>query len=288
MACANCFTGGTHSGNPQGVVIELHGYPTYITPPPHSSSASSTSKSKAAILFLPDFFSHKLLNNKLLADRYAAATGFTVYFPDIVRNGGVDPSYIAVFEPLMNAQTPWWRKVWLFVQVVPLVPMMVFGAPAKAMPEVVRYARAVRREQVVEGGKLGVAGFCWGGFGAVKLAGERLEGEGGGRVVDAIFTGHPSALDTPGDLVKAVQEKVPVSVAVAEIDPQFDPAKAEATEAAMREKGIVSGNTGVAYEFEVFQGAHHGFCVRLKDEEDKETAEGAEKQAIEWFQRYLA
>jgi dienelactone hydrolase len=282
MACANCFTGTVHTGTPRGILVALHGYNTYITPPPSPASPKPTS----AILFLPDFFSHRLINNKLLADRYAAATGITVYFPDIVRNGGVDPSWMPVFEPLMDTSgtVPWWRKVWLYLQIVPLLPMMVFGGADRSFGEVRRFARAIKGD-LAEGAKLGVAGFCWGGFGAVRLCAE--EGlDGKGKLVDAVFTGHPSQLKAPGDFVEAVKvAKVPLSVAVAESDPMFNRSKAEEVEAVLRREGVEDGKDGVNYEFKVYE-APHGFCVRLK-ESDGEDAAAAEQQAVEWFKRYL-
>jgi dienelactone hydrolase len=278
MACAGCFAGHVHSGEPQGTVVDLYGYKTYITPVP--SSSTSDTRSNSAILYLPDFFSHKLVNNKLLADRYAAATGFTVYFPDIVRGGGVDPSWLPTFEPIMDPATPWWIKVYSFLWCIPLLPQMQLGQASRAWPEVLRYAKAVR-ESLGKDGKLGVAGFCWGGFGAIKLCME----EG---VVDAVFTGHPSRLKAPEDFVEAVLTKVPVSVAVPEEDPMFDKGKAEEVEAVLRGKRVVSGKDGYAYDFTVYEGAKHGFCVRLKGGKDEETAAGAEKQAVEWFKRYLS
>lgn len=71
MSCAACFTGSTRTGTPVGTYKQLHGYNTYITPATPSPTAHT-------ILYLPDVFSHKLVNNQLLADRYAAETGCTV------------------------------------------------------------------------------------------------------------------------------------------------------------------------------------------------------------------
>lgn len=278
MACPSCFAGDVHSGTPQGTLIDLHGYKTYITPGPSGTNSNTTHPSRA-ILYLPDFFSHRLVNNKLLADRYAAATGYTVYFPDIVRGGGVDPSWLPIFKAAMDQATPWWQKAYLYLWLLPLMPQLVFGGPERAFGEVRRYAKAIK-EGLGEDGKLGVAGFCWGGYGALKLC--------AAGAVDAVFAGHPSRLRAPEDFVGAVKGRVPVSVAVAEVDPMFDKRKAEEVEAALRARGLVSGEEGHAYEFKVYEGTGHGFCVRLKDGQDEENAAGAEKQAVEWFRRYLA
>lgn len=281
MSCAACFTGGVHDGTPQGTLEEMHGYRTYIAKP------STPSPSGSVIVYLPDFFSHRLVNNKLLADRYAEGSGCTVLFPDIVRNGGVDPSWMPVFEPLMDANTPFWQKLWFGIQILPLMPMMVLGGPERAYPEVKRYVRAVRAT-LPEGAKLGVAGFCWGGYGSTHLCKEAAVEGGEANLIDAHFSGHPSRLDTPKDVVEAITTRnVPYSVAVAEIDPMYDTTKAEETEAKLKQDGVESGKDGRAFEFKTYKGAHHGFAVRLKGDADKESATAAEKQAVDWFKKYL-
>ncbi|ETN43304.1 uncharacterized protein HMPREF1541_02463 [Cyphellophora europaea CBS 101466] len=281
MSCAGCFTGGVRDGKPKGTYEQLHGYRTYIAKPskPHLSGSK--------ILYLPDFFSHKLVNNALLADAYAEETGLEVIFPDIVRNGGVDPSWMPVFEPLMSDTTPFWQKLWCGILIIPLLPMMILGGPEKAYPEILRYARAVKAS-LPQGAKLGVAGFCWGGYGSTHLCKEAAVEGGTENLIGAHFAGHPSRLDAPKDVVDAItQRNVPYSVAVAEIDPMYDAKKAEETEARLRQDGVESGKDGKVFEIKIYKGSHHGFCCRLKEGEDEENAAAAEKQASEWFKKHL-
>lgn len=79
MSCPACFSGSTHDhAEPKGTIETVHGIRTYV------AGGSDTSKSKSAIIYLPDIFSLKLVNNKILADEYATATGCKVYIPDVV------------------------------------------------------------------------------------------------------------------------------------------------------------------------------------------------------------
>ena len=211
MSCARCFNGSPQTGTPAGTYTTLHGYKTYIARPPNPHPSGST------ILYLPDFFSHKLQNNQLLCDAYAQGTGCTVIFPDIVMWGGVDPSYMPAFETIFDEEKKggWLAKIWAGLSLLPLAPQLVFGMPDRAFPEVLAFARAVRKDLPM-GAKLGVAGFCWGGFGAAHLC--KNVREDGERLIDAHFSGHPSKLTTPKDILDAVGSGVPFAVAVAEID----------------------------------------------------------------------
>jgi len=144
--------------------------------------------------------------------------------------------------------------------------------------------------------KIGVAGFCWGGKHAFMLAADKPEfrvvrhesqaraGEGKEeRLVDAVFTAHPSYIDVPGD---CEQVSVPMSVAVGDAD------MAMKAPLVMKMKGILEGkNVGGEknYVVEVIKGAKHGFAVRTHpdDEEEMKAAENAEVQAVEWFRKWI-
>lgn len=80
MSCPACFTGAKHDhGTAKGTIKRLYGVPAYIALPPENSSP------KSSILFLTDAFGLKLINSKLLADRYAAETNCKVIMPDVSR-----------------------------------------------------------------------------------------------------------------------------------------------------------------------------------------------------------
>lgn len=90
MSCPDCFKGSIHNhGTAKGTEQNLYGLRTYVTGPPTS---------KSAILFLTDAFGLELINNKLLADRYAEGTGFKVLVPDIISGGPLPVSVMAETE----------------------------------------------------------------------------------------------------------------------------------------------------------------------------------------------
>jgi dienelactone hydrolase len=283
MSCAACFSGAVQVGTPKGTYKDLHGYRTYIAEPPKPHPLGSV------ILYLPDFFSHKLVNNKLLADLYAERVGCTVIFPDIVPGGGSDAAYLPCFERLLDRDAPWYSRIWAFVQILPIIHMFFTASPEGAYREVLRYARALR-SQLPEKAKLGVVGFCWGGYGSTHLCKETTVTGGRKPLINAQFCGHPSKLDTPKDIVEAIETfKVPYSVAVGEIDMQFGGAKAAETEALLRSKGQGNGDDRT-YQIVVHPGAHHGFCLRAKDNvaADKEGMDKSADQAVAWLSKYLA
>ena len=73
MSCPECFRGAVHThAEPTGAIETIHGIKTYV------AGGSDASRSKSTIIYFPDAFSLKLVNNKLLADKYASATGCKV------------------------------------------------------------------------------------------------------------------------------------------------------------------------------------------------------------------
>ena len=285
MSCPQCFSGAVHDhAEPQGHFEDMYGLRTYVT-------GDKEATSKSAILYLPDFFSLKLVNNKLLADRYAQGTGCKVLFPDIIPGGGADGSYMPVFEVLLEnpGLSPWrilsWA--WSFAQALVLLPMIFTSGPDKVFPDVLKYARAMKRD-LPDGGKLGVCGFCWGGYGSTNLCAEPAVEGGSERLIDAQFTGHPSRLTLPDMIVNAVSKfKVPYSAAIAEHDFQMDEKLALETEAVLREKvGPAEANN---WEIKIYKGASHGFSVRAKPSVQAEidAYHASAKQAVDWYNKYL-
>lgn len=297
MSCPDCFRGAEHNHTqPKGTIETIHGIRTYV------AGGSDPFRSKSAIIYLPDAFSLKLVNNKLLADEYASATGCKVYIPDVVRDGGLEPSLMPKMDALMLPNPTWTiggvlSKIYTTLTVIPsVIPFMLWGGPEKAYPAILKYARAVKAD-LPSGGKLGVAGFCWGAWPSTKLCAEPAIPEGTERLIDAQFNGHPSYIvKTPDMIVEAIRKfKVPYTVAVAEEDMQFNKAEAEKVEARLREEiGASGGDQGYIYEFRIYKGCKHGFCVRapmaVKKEQKPENEDGYHgslKQAVEWYNKYL-
>ncbi|KEF54978.1 uncharacterized protein A1O9_08630 [Exophiala aquamarina CBS 119918] len=312
MSCPNCFSGSEHThGTPQGTIETVHGIRTY-TAGIDSTSNDETPESKSAIIYLPDAFGLKLVNNLLLADAYAARTGCLVLIPDVVYGGGISPHVLPLMEVLLEPAPSWsvtsvfWKTVNALRALPYIVPFLLFGHPKNTFPQVLDYARAVRAE-LPAGGKLGVAGFCWGAWGATKLCAENATADGAGeRLIDAQFNAHPSfIIDTPEMVVDAITRfRVPYASAVAELDFQFNAAAAERTEAKVREaaanstgmgagtgngaSGDGDGDNGLIYEFKIYKGCKHGFGVRaVQDTVNMDGYRDALEQAVAWFNKYL-
>jgi len=238
MSCPDCFKGGVHHehGTATGKEETLYGKNCYIA----SAPASSTSKS--AILFLTDAYGLDLINNKLLADKYAAQTGFKVVVPDIIPGG---PAPIYLMNTMYEVTAPVaWLDIWgqlrrisaIFVAITTMVPFMYRAAPAGAYPHVLKFARAMRAD-LPAGAKMGVAGFCWGGFGSTKLCTETAVEGGSEKLIDAQYCGHPSGLTVPDMVLDAVSKlKVPYSMAIGGEDFVLGKAQVLQTEAALKQK----------------------------------------------------
>jgi dienelactone hydrolase len=146
------------------------------------------------------------------------------------------------------------------------------------MPKVRAFFEAVRCDEGQDV-PIGAAGFCWGGKHTVNLAHGGLA-TNGKPLIDAAFSGHPSALDIPGELKDVV---TPLSFAMAEKDMALSLAQVEQIRVALKE-------TSAEHEVVVYEGAGHGFCVRadLNNEKVMEQSIAAEEQAIKWFKKVFS
>lgn len=291
MSCPECFSGHIHHGTPKGTITELHGATTYITLP------SADTNPKHTIIYYCDAFGLNLVNNKLLADQYAADTGCRVLAPDLFPGGAASMGTMLavnkVLSPVSSALSyanpfMYLGKAYNAARVlVSMAPFLYYNSPVACFPACLRYARDVRATMAPDG-KLGVAGFCWGGYQVTKMACEPVTEGGDKALVDAVFTGHPSKLKAPEDFVAAVETfKVPYSCAAAEFDFMFNKGLSDETEAAIRQK--LGPGVGT-YEFRVWDGCHHGFAVRASHDEGSDGDKGyngAAKQAVDWFNKHL-
>ena len=303
MACADCFRGDTAVGTPKGTLGTLHGYPTYIaTPPPSTPTAASIATDPSStVIFYTDAFGLELVNNKLLADIYAAETNCRVLVPDIIPGGPMSTDALQLMDVimspvgLMDLRGQAWRA-WCTIRAIGMaLPFLWYARPnyRVCLDRCLVYARAVKKEMAEEGkgGKLGVAGFCWGGFQATNLCHYPSVEGGEESLVDAHFCAHPSQLKMPDHVVDAVLSfKVPVSVAHAERDTWLSNRQVDEAEAILREKtGSGEGENGFYWQIKRYKDCGHGFAVRAKlgDEIEGKGAEDARKQAVEWYKRWL-
>jgi dienelactone hydrolase len=291
MSCPDCFKGAVHDHSKAlGTEETIYGVKTYV------SSPSSTSTSKSTILFCCDAFGLSLVNNKLLADQYAAATGFRVLVPDQIPGGGVNLGVMNAMDTISDPVA--WSDIFgqlrrvkaVFMAAYYFIPFMIRASPPKAYPAVLEYARKLKAD-LPPGAKLGVCGFCWGGYQSTVLSAAPAVEGGSERLIDAQFCAHPSALKAPDMIVDAITKfRVPYSLAHASLDFNLTNKLVEETEAILREKvGRGDGENGVNYELKIYEGCHHGFAARAKpgDEAELKGAEDAKVQAIEWFKKWL-
>lgn len=268
MACADCFKGGVARGDPQGSMSLLHGVNTYIASP---AAASTTS----TIVLYTDAFGLLLPNNKILADTLAAQTGFRVLVPDIIPGGGMSPDVLPLMDTFSSPAAGYVAKAWsLGRAMVHVVPFFVRASPqsGKCMAACLAYAQAVRGE-LPEGAKLGLAGYCWGGYQALHIASST-------DFVDAVFVAHPAKFEASHAL-NAVQAGAKMSFAHAGDDMALPMKKIDET------KRMLEGQEG--WEVRIYEGCVHGFAVRATPEKVKEAkaADEALRQAVDWFGEWL-
>jgi dienelactone hydrolase len=168
---------------------------------------------------------------------------------------------------------------------------LLWAAPHRAYPKnILPFSRAVRAE-LPPGAKLGVVGFCWGGWASTNLCKESAVEGGSEKLIDAQFCGHPYNLKTPDMIIDAVSTyKVPYSMAIGDRDNWLRREAVEQTKAALRQDiGSGGGEGGYNYEIRIYEGCTHGFVVRAKpgDEVETSAAEEARAQAVRWLKTYL-
>lgn len=275
MSCPDCFRGEAATGTPTGSTKLLHGFNTYIASPPNPSPST--------IILYTDAFGHLLPNNKLLADALAAATNIQVLVPDIIPGGGMSPSILPLMDSFSSSSSSVFTKVWSVGKAMyHVVPFFMRASPQseKCTTPCFVYAQAVKKELPVDA-KLGIAGYCWGGFQALYIARQlSVDCEEEGNLVDAVFVAHPAKFEST-HVVEVVGNGARVSFAHAGEDMSLPIQKIEET------KKALDGNE--MFELKVYEGCAHGFAVRAIPGKKREAdaADEAFKQAVEWFGKWL-
>jgi len=157
-----------------------------------------------------------------------------------------------------------------------LGPWLIKHREAVTKPLIEGFIKSVRF--IPETNKVGVIGFCWGGRYAI------LEAHGGakpGEGIDAAYACHPSMVAVPEDFEPVSK---PLSLALGDKDSLLD----QATVGKIID--VLAKKTEVPHEIRIYEDQVHGFALRgdWSSDKDKKAMDEAEKQGIEWFQKYLS
>ncbi|KAH8671306.1 Alpha/Beta hydrolase protein [Xylariales sp. PMI_506] len=288
--CADCFKG-TLRGDAvlTGTEERIHGLEAYVARPEDGVDP------KGIVVIIPDAYGWKLKNTRAMADNYAKRAQVLVYLPDFMNGSGVDSS-LGVLLDNFNAPSQSWyttlvqKPYWMVQFVCGLIPFGIFARESVAKPRIVKFFQDLRATPPPFSTprlKIGVAGFCWGGYYTVYLAKDEtqirilpLGSSEAQALIDCAFTGHPSLLTIPRDIE---QIKIPISVANGPDDEWMGREKMAILTKILQEKD------DNAHEVIIYDGAKHGFVTRgsTKDPKQAELGARAEDQAVNWFKKHL-
>ena len=235
-----------------------------------------------------DIFGLPLPNNKLIADAYAKSGEWLVYLPDFFKGDPVPLAMADVLLPVDAAKQSTLSKYGGMLAKMP--SFMMWMTRHKELPTnnicmdfLQRLRKATPQTQ-----KIGMTGFCWGGKYAIRAGLESNMIEIDGKkvpLVDAVVALHPSHLALPDDVEKLV---VPVTYGWG-VEDQGVSFETKAKVEEVHAKASKADRKVPVMEHQVYKPGRHGFAVRGNPENPQEKAalEDSEKQALEWFGRWL-
>ncbi|KAL2071226.1 hypothetical protein VTL71DRAFT_12461 [Oculimacula yallundae] len=299
--CADCFKGSIHPGTPSGTVATIHGLQTYVAYP------EGDVQPKGLVVMITDAFGFDFVNNRMLCDAYAKKGGFLVYCPDFMNGHAMSTQCLLIMEKLMTPASLLtsilYKPIYALQALYHAVPWLITTRSSVCRPRVLQFFQNLRTSpppfdtsSEVESLKIGVCGFCWGGQYTFMLAkdlpstrvarypSQRSMSSAPGAIdalVDCAFTAHPSFVKIPED---AEAVTLPLSVAIGDED------MAMKGPLIRQMKEILEVKLRGDNEVVVMPGAKHGFAVRAvpDDGQQREWADKAEKQALDWFTKHLA
>ena len=279
-ACEECIKGTIHKGKPQGKEQTIHGLNTYVI--------GNTTNPRGIIVIYPDIFGLDLPNNKLIADGYAKGGEWLVYLPDFFQGDPMGLGFADAAIPVDASKQSTLAKYGGFLASTPsLIMWLMRHKFAPTNKTCMDFLQALRRA-TPKSQKIGISGFCWGGRFAIRAGQECEMIEVDGKkvpLVDAVVAMHPSNLAFPDDVEHPV---VPTTVGwgLEDVGVKIEQkGKMEDLHAKARKEGRELPET----QHKVYKPGRHGFAVRGNPDDPLERAclEDSEKQALDWFERYL-
>jgi len=181
-----------------------------------------------------------------------------------------------------------WGWVRYVVTTLPRLPSAWYSRPSVAMQRITSFLALLRETKGYQ--KIGVMGYCYGGYHALRLAAPFTAGspavneaasnsDAPRALVDSIVLAHPGPVFASD--VRAIA--VPSSWVCAEVDLFFSDAARLQAEAALTARGA-------ACEFRVYKGTAHGFATRPNPAFADIMARYGEalEQTAGWFEKTLS
>lgn len=223
-------------------------------------------------------FGWQFPNVRLLADQYAKA-GFTAYIPDVQQGDSLPHDFLQDIEPPLEVRenlTALEKTAKTAKVGATLGPWLMKHREGVTLPLVDGFIKTVRMIPGTD--KVGVIGFCWGGRYAILAAHEERQEPGMG--VDAAYACHPALVAIPGDFDPVTK---PLSLACGDKDSLLGEKEIGQIKEMLEKKKIPT-------EVKVYEDQVHGFSLRgdWSNEKDKGAMDGAVKQGIEWFNKFLS
>jgi dienelactone hydrolase len=272
--------GTVHKGLPKGKEETIHGLNTYVI--------GNRVNPRGIIVIYSDVFGLSLPNNKLIADGYAKSGEWLVYLPDFFKGDPLTLRFAEVAIPVdASKQSTFAKYTGLLATAPSLIMWMTRHKQGPTNKVCMDFLEALRRG-TPRNQKIGITGTCWGGKYAIRaglkshmieLDGEKVP------LVDAVVAMHPSNLVLPDDVDPLV---VPVSVGWG-LEDEGTKIELKGKVEGIHEEAKKAGMKVPEMEHRIYKPGRHGFSVRGNPDDPQERAclEDSEKQALDWFQRWL-
>ncbi|KEF61980.1 uncharacterized protein A1O9_03552 [Exophiala aquamarina CBS 119918] len=278
--CQECISGTIHKGLPKGKEETIHGLNTYVI--------GNRENPRGIIVIYSDIFGLSLPNNKLIADGYAKSGEWLVYLPDFFKGDTVSLKFADVAIPVDAAkQSTLAKYTGLLASAPSLVMWLARHKQGPTNKICMEFLEALRRATPGTR-KIGISGMCWGGRYALRAGLESHMIDLDGQkvpLVDAVVAMHPSNLVLEDDVNPLV---VPASIGWG-LEDEAVKIETKSKVEEIHQRAKKAGKKVPEIEHRIYKPGRHGFSVRGNPDDPQERAclEDSEKQALDWFQRWL-